>query len=287
MKYKNLTLTSLAVIAALGTVSVQAADWRKVDFNQPGTSGQVFQGSFDYNGKTYGPSVAVPVAGDEDKVIESKFDLKQLKTNTLYGKHASDDDASLAGNTGSYSSGAPVVYRIYRQDYSAVLVNLSRGTKGRDFVKSVVGEKTAPDTLTNGDYTYRGVTFSNFPRGDFNYHVKVTGPSSASGEGSFNLKGVMIPPAITGTGLKGTLDITNAVLATANLVQGNGGLVFSGAVSDISVGLDQSALWDKIGGNGVLPGYTLGLYGPGGKEIAGSVTGLPERIGTVAVIGSR
>ncbi|EDQ6557070.1 hypothetical protein RJK40_004887 [Salmonella enterica] len=283
MNVSKLSVASLAVIAALSAASVQAA-WNNVDLNQTGTSGEKLQGSFDYNGKTYGPSSARHVDGQASNTVETNFDLKQLKTNTLYGKHQSDDDHSVKPNDNSFTEKAPVVYRIYRKDYSAAIVNLSRGTQGRNFVKDVVGEKTAPDTLTNGNYTYKGVAFSNFPRGDFTYNVKVTGPSTATGEGSFNLNGIMVPPAQNG-GITGHVNITSATLAKTDLVKDGGGLVFIGDVKNINV--NDQALWNKIKGNEAQAVYQLGLYGPNGKEIAGTVEGLPDRVGTVALIGGK
>lgn len=282
MKIRKLSVTSLAVIAALGCASANAA-WNDINFNNTGTSGKPYQGSFDYNGKTYGPSTAQSVPG-QASAVNSSFDLKQLTPNTLYGKHPSDDDSSLKPNEKSFDGRAPVVYRIYRQDYSAAIVNLSRGTEGRHFVKDVVGDKTEPDTLTNGNYTYKGVAFSNFPRGNFTYNVKVTGPSSATGEGSFNLNGIMVPPAQNG-GTTGHVNITSATLAKTDLVKENGGLVFSGDVTDVNV--NDQALWNTIKGNEAQPVYNLSLYGPGGKEIAGTVEDLPDRVGAVALIGSK
>ncbi|PKD78447.1 hypothetical protein, partial [Escherichia coli] len=112
------------------------------------------------------------------------FDLNNLQAFTLYGKNGpggtgDNDDLSLTSNDNSAAARAPVVYRVYRQNYSAAAVNLSRGTEARNFVKSIVGEQTAPGTLVNGTYNYAGVTFSNFPRGMFDYQVTVTGPSAA------------------------------------------------------------------------------------------------------------
>lgn len=285
MNLNKTAIVSLAVIAALSTVSVQAAEWNQIDLNQIGTSGEKLQGSFDYNGKTYGPSDALFVSGQASNIVESNFDLKQLTPSTLYGKHPSDDDSSLKPNEKSFDGRAPVVYRIYRQEHSAAIVNLSRGTEGRQFVKDVVGEKTAPDTLTNGNYTYNGVAFSNFPRGDFTYNVKVTGPSTATGEGSFNLTGIMVPATLSGTEKVEHINITSAVLAKTDLVKENGGLVFSGDVTDVNVNNQEQ--WKNIHGDEAMPIYTLGLYGPNGKEIAGTVEGLPDRVGAVALIGSK
>ncbi|EKK3320026.1 hypothetical protein PMI54_005418 [Salmonella enterica] len=282
MKIRKLSVTSLAVIAALGCASANAA-WNDINFNNTGTSGEPYQGSFDYNGKTYGPSTAQSVPG-QASAVNSSFDLKQLNAKTLYGKQQGGDNTAVKPNDKSFDGTAPVVYRIYRQDYSAAIVNLSRGTEGRHFVKDVVGDKTAPDTLTNGNYTYKGVAFSNFPKGDFTYNVKVTGPSSATGEGSFNLNGIMVPPAQNG-GTTGHVNITSATLAKTDLVKDGGGLVFVGDVKNINV--SDQALWNKIKGNEAQAVYQLGLYGPNGKEIAGTVEGLPERVGTVALIGSK
>ena len=46
--------------------------------------------------------------------------------------------------------------------------------------------------------------------------------------------------------------------------------------------------WAEINrGQQGTPEYALTLFGPNGAEIAGSITGLPERIGGVAVIGAK
>ncbi|MGJ8515703.1 hypothetical protein [Carnimonas bestiolae] len=281
---------SLSIALALLSVSAaQAAQWQQLNLNQLSNVDPAarYSGSFDFNGHTYGPDNARKVSGQASSNVEHTFDLTQLKADTLYGKNNGNlgkNDVVLKSNDNSFADQAPVVYRMYRQQYSAAVVNLSRGTEARHFVKSVVGEKTAPDTLVNGTYNYQGVTFTNFPRGDFNYQVNVTGPSSATGQGKFNLNDIKIPAGQSSQGKDVFFDIAGNLDKT-NLVKQNGGLVFAGNVSGISA--SDPGAWKEIKGPDATALYKLTLYGPGGREIAGSIQGLPDRIGSVAVIGKR
>ncbi|MGJ8514465.1 hypothetical protein [Carnimonas bestiolae] len=287
MKKRALSLS--IALALLSVSAAQAAQWQQLNLNQPSNidPNVTYSGSFDFNGHTYGPDNARKVNGQASSNVEHTFDLTQLKADTLYGKNNGNlgkNDVVLKSNDNSFSNGAPVVYRMYRQQYSAAVVNLSRGTESRHFVKSVVGEKTAPDTLVNGTYNYQGVTFTNFPRGDFNYQVNVTGPSSATGQGKFNLNDIKIPAGQSSTGKDVFFDIAGNLDKT-NLVKAGGGLVFQGGVSGVSA--TNNSAWREIGGPAAAAEYQLTLYGPGGREIAGSIQGLPDRIGSVAVIGKR
>lgn len=293
----RLTKLSAALLLA-GFAGAASAGWNQLDLNQPSNLDEqenvVYQGSFNYNGQTYGPSTAVAAPTQASAAIASVFDLNALQAFTLYGKNGPggtghNDDLSLTSNDDSSAAGVktPVVYRIYRQNYSAATVNLARGTEGRHFVKHIIGDQTAPGTLVNGTYNYAGVTFSNFPRGMFDYQVTVTGPSAATGEGSFSLNEIKIPARISSTGKNIVFNIDNGKLNPATLDASSDGLVFAGGVTITANDVSNSKAWEEIGGLAADPKYDLTLFGPNGAEIAGTITGLPERIGGVAVIGAK
>lgn len=294
----RLTQISAALLLA-GFAGAASAGWNQLDLNQPSNLDEqenvVYQGSFNYNGQTYGPSTAVAAPTQASAAIASVFDLNALQAFTLYGKNGPggtghNDDLSLTSNDDSSAAGVktPVVYRIYRQNYSAATVNLARGTEGRHFVKHIIGEQTAPGTLVNGTYRYAGATFSNFPRGMFDYQVTVTGPSAATGEGSFSLNEIKIPARISSTGKNIVFNIDNGKWNPATLDASSDGLVFVGGVTITANDVSNPNAWAEINrGQQGTPEYALTLFGPNGAEIAGSITGLPERIGGVAVIGAK
>ena len=290
---RKLSLLSAALLA-IGFSGGAAASWNQLDLNQPSNLDPTvsYLGSFNYNGQTYGPSTALTVPGQASATIANTFDLNDLQAFTLYGKDGAggqghNDDLSLTSNDNSAAANAPVVYRMYRQNYSAAVVNLSRGTEARHFVKSVVGEQTAPGTLVNGNYNYAGVTFSNFPRGTFNYQVLVLGPSTALGSGSFSLNEIKIPGSQSSTGQDIFFDITSGKLNQAILATTTNGLAFNGGVTVTNADVSNPSAWAEIGGPSANATYDLTLFGPQGAEIAGSIQGLPDRIGSVAVIGAK
>ncbi len=287
-----------AALLMTGSAGVASAGWNQLDLDQPSNleeqANVVYQGSFNYNGQTYGPSTSATVPTQASTGISNVFDLNSLQAFTLYGKNGPggtgrNDDLSLTSNDNSAAAGvkSPVVYRVYRQNYSAAVVNLARGTVVRHFVKSIVGEQTAPDTLVNGTYNYAGVTFSNFPRGMFDYQVTVTGPSSATGQGSFSLDEIKIPAKISSTGKDIVFNINNGKLDPTALDATGNGLVFAGDVTITTNDVSNPDAWKEIGGLVAKPEYDLTLFGPNGAEIAGAISGLPDRIGSVAVIGAK
>lgn len=293
----RLTKLSAALLLA-GFAGAASAGWNQLDLNQPSNLDEqenvVYQGSFNYNGQTYGPSTAVAAPTQASAAIASVFDLNALQAFTLYGKNGPggtghNDDLNLTSNDDSSAAGVktPVVYRIYRQNYSAATVNLARGTEGRHFVKHIIGDQTAAGTLVNGTYNYAGVTFSNFPRGMFDYEVTVTGPSAATGEGSFSLNEIKIPARISSNGKNIVFNIDNGKLNPTTLDASSDGLVFAGGVTITASDVSNPDAWKEIGGLAADPKYDLTLFGPNGAEIAGTITGLPERIGGVAVIGAK
>ncbi|KAA0911593.1 hypothetical protein [Pusillimonas sp. ANT_WB101] len=289
MKKSSIFSSALIVLGVSGTAS---AAWTDIDFNKPGNIDNApYLGTFNYNGQTYGPSTALNVPGQASPTIESKFDLKQLKPFTFYGKERDDstghNDVVITANTGSAQAEAPVVYRFYRQKHSAAIINLSRGTEARHFAKAVVGEKTAAGTLVNGTYNYKGVAFTHFPRGDFNYQVKVTGPSSATGEGSFSLKGLKIPARQSYNGQDIYFDINRGTLNSTALAATSAGLRFDGSVTVAESGVSDAKAWKHIDGDRSNPSYRLTLYGPKGAEIGGVIQDLPSRVGTAALMGRK
>lgn len=288
---RKLTILSAALVA-IGVSSNASAAWADIDFNQPGNiAGAAYLGSFNYNGQTYGPSTALQVPGQASSTIASKFDLKQLKPFTFYGKDRDDsaghNDVVITANTGSAQAEAPVVYRFYRQNHSAAVINLSRGTEARHFAKTVVGQPTAAGTLVNGTYRYKGVAFTHFPRGDFDYQVKVTGPSSATGQGWFSLKGMKIPARQAWDNKDVYFDINRGTLDPAALTAGTTGLLFSGTVTVAESDVSNPRAWRHIKGNETAPKYSLTLYGPKAEEIGGVIADLPSRVGTAAIMGRK
>ncbi|MFC3339230.1 hypothetical protein [Paracandidimonas soli] len=288
MKIRKPIMFSAALLAV--GFSGAAAAWNQLDLNQNGNVANApYLGSFNYNGQTYGPSTALSVPDQSSTTIASTFDLNSLQAFKLYGKDGANghghNDILLSVNDNSAAANAPVVYRLYRQNYSAAVVNLSRGTEARHFVKSVVGEQTTPGTLVNGTYSYTGVAFTNFPRGDFNYGVTVLGPSSAVGQGTFSLNEIKIPGSQSSTGDDIFFDINSGKLNATNLIATSNGLVFNGGVTVTDADVSNADAWAEIGGPSSSATYNLTLFGPNGAEIAGSIQGLPDRIGSAAIIG--
>lgn len=300
---KNVKITSLSLV--LGSImSVSAAHaWTNLDLNANGNlSDTAYQGSFtfydnDANGQpdlstgvTYGPSGS--------GASQSTFDLNQLQVSTLYGKDGAnghghnDNTGNLVSNDGTYPPypGAPVVYRIYKQNHSAAVVNLSRGTGPRDFVKSVVGDATTVNPyVVQGDYHYAGVAFSNFPRGNFNYTVNVATNNAVTGSGSFTLNDIKIPASQSSTGQDIFFDITHGQLLSTALTVGSNGLEFNGdAYVDPNTGVSNAAAWVEIDGHlATAAYYDLKAFGPNGEELAGAIHGLPSRVGSVAIIAAQ
>jgi len=290
MQTRKFGMLAVALLAA--GFSGGASAWNQLNLNQNGNAANApYLGSFNYNGQTYGPSTAQNIPGQASTTIANTFDLNNLQAFTLYGKNGINghghNDILLIPNDHSASTNAPVVYRFYRQNYSAAVVNLSRGTEARHFVKSVVGQQTAANTLVNGTYNYAGVAFTNFPRGDFNYQVRVTGPSSATGQGTFSLNEIKIPASQSSTGQDIFFNINSGKLNRTALAVTANGLVFNGNVTVTNADVSNANAWAEIGGPASNATYDLTLFGPQGAEIAGSIQGLPDRIGSTAIIGAK
>ncbi|RMX07913.1 hypothetical protein D8I35_01960 [Corticibacter populi] len=300
----------MAAFAAIG--SAQAQSYLNVNFN--GTQNiagdtPAFRGSFTYNGVVYGPSSAVASAdGSVTAPTVNSLNLATFDEDTLV---STDENGVKLGNTGTYkysdgTRGNAVVYRFYRQQYSGIAGNLTKGANNeqeerKHFVKAIVGQGTDYDDLpSSGNYIYEGIAFSNFPTGDFTYTVNL---ASKTGSGSFTLDNILVPAAWVGeSGAAKRLDV-GGTLNTASLVADANGIVGSAGVEGGSVtagaqnpgDASQVALWNAIVSNStttVDPKYYLNLFGTSSgtdvaREVAGTIIGLPERIGGVAIIGTR
>lgn len=319
--------TALLLAGLAAAQSAFAVDW-KVNLNSHSpydiSVDGVYAGSFTYGGQTYGPSTAVqPPNGPA--VTQHTVDLGKFAAYKIHNAapiKAQDNDKTKLGNNGSAGNDSNVVYRIYRQRYSGVIANVTKlktdGTKykNRNFVKHIVGDNTKLAALPrSGRFNYRGVAFTNFPEGQFNYQIDL---ASKRGKGNFTLNNLLVPAAwiaqdtsgkladkkdgqnkfinIAGTlreapivaNRNGTLGVTNGrvdVRGAANTTQGN---------ASINKADSAQAAYELVAKNhkakeygNLNPRYTLNVYGPRGEEVAGFVNGLPDRVGGVAIIGKR
>lgn len=306
----RLARIGIASALAIGTIgAAQAQSYLDVDFNAPRTiagDSVKFKGSFTYNNVVYGPSTAIASGGVTAPTANS-INLSAFSADTL---HNAANPKLGNNNTYQYDDGTPggnVVYRVYRQQYSGVVANLTKGTlneqeERKHFVKAVVGQGSslaALDTLPNDSYTYNGIAFSNFPTGNFSYTVDLT---AKKGQGTFTLDNILVPASwVGGTGDARRLDVAGTlnqadIIANANGIVGSGvagGGVTAGAAN--SSDSAQVALWNAIVSNSTDtpdPKYYLNFFGTNSgadvaKEVAGTIVGLPERIGGVAIIGKR
>lgn len=320
-----------AALLLAGLAAAQSAfavDW-KVNLNSHSPYDRsvdgVYAGSFTYGGQTYGPSTAVqPPNGPA--VTQHTVDLGKFAAYKIHNPapvKAQDNDKTKLGNNGSAGNDSNVVYRIYRQRYSGVIANVTKlksdGTKykNRNFVKHIVGDNTKLSALPrSGRFNYRGVAFTNFPEGQFNYQIDL---ASKRGKGSFTLNNLLVPAAwiaqaqkgsplaalndgknkfinIAGTlreapivaNRNGTLGVTDGkvdVRGTANTSQGALSVTNAAAAKEAYELVAKNHKEDQYGK--LNPRYTLNVYGPRGEEVAGFVNGLPDRIGGVAIIGKR
>lgn len=307
---KQIAIAAALAASALGVV--QAQSYFDVNFNDThkvGPDSVSFKGSFTYGGVVYGPNTAVAGGGATAPTANS-INLSAFDADTLY----ISGNINKLGNNNTYlqkdgSTGGSVVYRVYRQAYSGVVGNLTKGTQNEaedriHFVKAVVGQGTNFNSLpSSGTYIYEGVAFSNFPEGDFIYTVNL---ANKTGSGEFDLSGLKVPGSIaslyntqlgtnyqTGTNyaldVEGTLN-TGTITADANGIANVSGTVTASAAP----GQDQN-LYEVItldSSYTVNPNYYLTFFGTNSgtdvaKEVAGAILGLPERIGGVAIIGKR
>lgn len=307
---KQLKQIALAVALAIGTLgAAQAQSYFDVNFNDAHTVGPDsvnFKGSFTYGGVVYGPSTAV-ASGSVTAPTANAINLGAFTADTVHNAQS----ATKLGNDNTYlqadgSTGGSVVYRIYRQTYSGVVGNLTKGTNNEaedriHFVKAVVGQEAtlaSLESLPLDQYTYNGVAFSNFPEGNFSYTVNLT---SGTGSGSFDLSGLKVPGSIasqynpqlgtnyqTGTNytlqVAGTLN-SGTITADSNGIANVTGTVTAGAAPGEDQNLYQVVTLDSS--YTVDPNYYLTFFGPNAEEVAGAILGLPERIGGVAIIGRR
>ncbi|SHF40684.1 hypothetical protein SAMN02745117_01886 [Lampropedia hyalina DSM 16112] len=312
----RLSLVTIAAFAAIGAAQAQNLT---IDFNSTqNIAGDTpaFRGSFTYEGVVYGPTnspingVANPTTG-VSAPSASSINLETAFTGSANSLISTDENGIKLGNAGTYkysdgTRGSNVVYRFYYQEYSAIAGNLTKGAnheqeERKHFVKAVVGQGstlTALQALPEDSYTYNGIAFSNFPTGNFSYTVDLL---TQTGAGLFTLDNILVPASWNGgtqgsLNVSGTLDSTS-LIADANGIVGSagieGGSVTAGAQnpSDAS----QVALWNIVVANStttVDPKYYLNFFGTNSgtdvaREVAGTIIGLPERIGGVAIIGKR
>lgn len=181
-------------------------------------------------------------------------------------------------------------------------------------MKHIVGDHTKLAALpASGIYNYKGTAFTNFPSGYFNYQIDT---AKKTGHGSFTLQSVLVPAGwIPADVMKNQANKTKAqyfldmaaTLHTGKIAAQQGGAlgVRNGNVTANGVkGADFTAadaqkiykvLVDKHNGDAtkvreygrVNPKYNVNLYGPKAEEVAGWVSGMPDRIGGVAIIGKR
>lgn len=309
--FKRIVLAG--VLASAASMAVQAQTppaYLNVNLNATNTiagDAVAFKGSFTYNNVVYGPSTALPSTTVTAPTANS-INLASFAADTLYyagntTKLGNDNTFGDSNNDG-IGDGGSVVYRAYRQAYSGILANLTKGPQSQQidrlhFVKAIVGQDTPLAALANtGTYDYEGIAFSNFPSGKFNYSVDL---ATKTGSGDFRLEGLMVPGSwgeefypgqFPNTQYRldivGTLE-TASIVANANNRTGAG--VVGGAVTaGADVGSD-ARLWDiivdKSSYDATNAKYYLNFFGPQAVEVAGTIIGLPERIGGVAIIGKR
>lgn len=304
MKQARKLAVALAVGAAfIGMAGMaQAQSALVVDFNAP--TYFEFRGSFTYDGKVYGPSTAIAnTTTGVSAPSHTSIDLEDFAADTLYLSGTSPK----LGNDGTYvypgtsTPGNAVVYRFYRQEYSGIAANLTKGVNNEEeerqhFVKAVVGEKSTLASLLNlpnNQYTYNGVAFSNFPQGNFSYTVDLT---TQKGYGSFTLDALKVPGSVANQYYPGqfpnqfyTLNVAGT-LASSDITSDGGIAVVSGAASAGAAPGHDARLYDAItqaSQDTVNPVYNLTFFGPNAEEVAGRIQGLPDRIGGVAIIGKR
>ena len=311
---------AIAAALAAGTFGVaQAQSYLNVNFNNTqnvGGENTKFRGSFTYGGVVYGPNTAIanPSAGVTAPTANS-INLSAFTANTIHNPYDVENPSLTPklGNDKTYEyspeegggTGNAVVYRFYRQEYSGVVGNLTKGVgnlqeERRQFVKAVVGQGTSYWFLpTSGNYTYNGVAFTNFPTGDFSYTVNL---ATKKGQGEFSLNDILVPASWVGqTGVAKRLNVEGTLNEGTILPAGFFGLGAASVQGTVTAGAkdpnntEQVALWNAVVANStdpVNPKYYLNFYGTNSgsdiaKEVAGTILDLPERIGGVAIIGKR
>ncbi|KAA8734719.1 hypothetical protein F4V57_02850 [Acinetobacter qingfengensis] len=260
----KISKTTALLLAALASSVAMADDptWTAptVDFSEAGaTDDYGYTGSFVLDNIVYGPGSEAehPATagnnnydGDTSAITaptETTLDLESLPKYTVIG-----------GNTrGTYNSDSTAVtaYRIYVQDYSAIVANNTRSTTtgfvdGDSYTKAIYGLSDPAGSIAAiqaaGSYTYNGVliTPSGDP-GDFNYTITAAGSTlTGSGTASFTYAGV------------GTFNLT---LASATLSTTDGLLgVTNGNVTVAEL-------------SGLTAKYDLGVYGDAAQEVAGNI----------------
>lgn len=246
----KLVLTSLTLAIAATTVHAGNSDF-KFSTNQTSFvfDGSWYNGKFKVNGTTYNP-------GDTINLTTLPAGPTQYQDGIIF---------------------SPKIYKIYRQNYSTVVGNITAGSADRSFVKDVVGQNTALSALpTSGTYTYTGKSFSHLSDGDFAYSINL---NNKTGSGSFSNLKYAFPQ---GTAIaSGTLN--SAALTVTNGVLGVQGGTANVTTNTPSVNTDLA---------GFTFNYDLGVFGPNAEEVAGRVYGTGNYSGTnydlgIGVAGKR
>lgn len=246
----KLVLSSLTLVIAATTVHAGNSDF-KFSTNEAGFvfDNNWYKGDVTKNGIHYKPGLGL--------------DLTTLSPGTYQAQ-----DGIIF---------SPKIYKIYRQNYSTVVGNITAGSADRSFVKDVVGQNTALSTLpTSGTYTYTGKSFSHLSDGDFAYSINL---NNKTGSGSFSNLKYAFPQ---GTAIaSGTLN--SAALTVTNGVLGVQGGTANVTTNTPSVNTDLA---------GFTFNYDLGVFGPNAEEVAGRVYGTGNYSGTnydlgIGVAGKR
>lgn len=312
---------ALAVISLFVSQAALAVNWN-VNLNErspiDGKNDDQYYGSFTYGGQTYGPSTAV--AGANGKAVtRTTVNLSQFAADRLHSPKSAnpqDADKTKLGNNNSAGADTNVTYRIYRQKYSGLIANVTKhksdGTRyrNRNFVKHIVGDHTKlADLPKSGVFNYKGTAFINFSDGYFNYQIDT---AKKTGHGSFTLQRILVPKAWIPANVMANqtnknkpqyyMDIA-ATLHTGKIAAQQGGALgvrnanvtangVSGAdfknADDAKKVYAEVVKFHKTAQYGAVnPKYNVNLYGPKAEEVAGWVSGMPDRIGGVAIIGKR
>lgn len=244
LRQKTLVPALIAAMLALGSQAAQAFDFENTTLDDFTLSSAIYKGSFNYDNVTYTP-------GDG-----KAFDLTELPV---------DDYTRIVGTYNDGGTNRNAIYRIYRQQYSAVVGNILQGGADRSFVQQAVGEFTDNGYLntlaTNTKLEYNGVAFNHIEgtEGTFSYTISNDGTKWV-GEGSV--------AGITGARpTSGSFTIGGALHQAEVKVQADGNLgVFEGSTTLTSNNADVQAALAGVK-------YDLGVFGPNAEEVAGRLYG--------------
>ncbi|WP_442838848.1 factor H binding protein domain-containing protein [Acinetobacter baumannii] len=159
------------------------------------------------------------------------------------------------------------IYRVYNQNYSTVVGNITAGSADRSFIKDVVGQNTALSALpSTGTYTYTGKSFTHMSDGDFTYTLNL---NNQTGSGSFSNLKYAFPAGTT---------IASGTLNSAALTVNNGVLGVQGGTATVTT--TNSTVNSSLANFNF--NYDLGVFGPNAEEVAGRIYGK----GTYGIFGT-